>query len=471
VKRYRLTGQLVAKYRADQPVLVDVSGSWATRTGPEARRFASASRGVLAEADWDATPPGGAEMPRAPEEPGVEIVAIMGPVATRAGIDDACTWVDGYDAIEERLRCALECADGVLLVIDSPGGDAPGCFEAVRRMRAMVDERACSAAYALALVADEIHAPDVTTSRVGSIGCLSVHAEVSKMLEAEGVAVSVFRSGARKAEGLEVEALRPETAARIQAGVNECAAEFAALVAERRGMDPQALTDLEGASFTSRRALGLGLIDGLATREEATDMAIERATKAATGTPAAAPAAQAVQASNVALEAMGLRMATVLGTTDPDVAETLVDSLREEAKAGKAAVLAQKKQAEQLEAAERKSLLDRGEREGRLTPARRALLERKSVETLRELIVGVEADSERGIEAVEPLLPKLAASSVPRQPAEASPGDPAASRGGLTSEESEAHRLIGGVSEKELLAARAQLAKQSARAASAGEVS
>lgn len=94
-----------------------------------------------------------------PQPATVAIVGIEGPLAQRA-IYDLCGYVDGYDAIAARLQIALENPDvgAVVLRIDSPGGDAQGLEEAVRRMRlaveqsgkpcmVYVDELAASAAY------------------------------------------------------------------------------------------------------------------------------------------------------------------------------------------------------------------------------------------------------------------------------------------------------------------------------------
>lgn len=449
---YALTAELVAHHRPSVPLLLGVGGRWPRLEGPRL------------DDGW--------EMPEAPEMPEeapvVGVVQVVGPIAQRAHLEE-CTWVDGYDAIEDRLEDALTGpAESVVLVIDSPGGEAAGCFEAVRRMRGMVeqsgkrvvayvDECATSAAYALALVADEIYAPDVATTHIGSIGCVLVHTEVSRMLDEAGVGVTVVRSGARKAEGLGVEPLSPDAKARLQAAVSECGADFAALVGELRGMDPRKVAALEGASFTAGRALELGLIDGLASKEEVFTMATKNPAAPAATAPAPVAAAELIHTPSL-LEQLGAATVKLTGTADPHAAEALIASWKE--RADRAELLEQQAKAA-LEAAEQKeriALLDRGEREGRLTPAMRERLSDRPLASLRELLVG---DKESG---VEPLLAVLPAAATPREPTGAkSPANPGGPRGGLTQEERQVAKAMGLSDETEIVAARERLHKQDAR--------
>src|SRR5579872_2930810 len=73
------------------------------------------------------------------EEAGaVAVVSICGPLYQRR---DPWGWWDSYEEIEERARAAFESpSKKVLLRIDSPGGDAAGCFELSRALRAMSEE-------------------------------------------------------------------------------------------------------------------------------------------------------------------------------------------------------------------------------------------------------------------------------------------------------------------------------------------
>jgi len=83
--------------------------------------------------------------------------------------------------------------NGILLVIDSPGGTVSGTEElgaiikgTQKPIVAFVEDQACSAAYWLASCADEIIANN-TTAQVGSIGVLLSFMDVQPALEKEGV--------------------------------------------------------------------------------------------------------------------------------------------------------------------------------------------------------------------------------------------------------------------------------------------
>ena len=243
------------------------------------RSFGStlALRAAAPSSDW--LPVGGAAAPI----PRVGMVEVFGPIAHR-GSDDLCGFVDGYDTIERRFTRALadDELDAVVLVIDSPGGDVAGMAEAVGRMRAaaaasgkpvyaFADEQACSAAYAIATVAEKIFMPP--SGVTGSIGTACIHADQSAALESEGVKVTIVRSGDRKMEGGPLEPLTPEARNAYQAKVNAAATQFASIVAEARGGNAARWLALEGRSVLAPEALELGLVDGVKSLDDVIDLA------------------------------------------------------------------------------------------------------------------------------------------------------------------------------------------------------
>lgn len=216
----------------------------------------------------------------------VAIVDIRGPISQRAEAQ-LCSMIDGYDAIERRFASALDQADAVVLRIDSPGGDVAGLWPAIERMKkkkaeagkpvvAFADEVAASAAYALALVADEVYAPSSPGVHVGSVGAIAVHVDRSAALQQDGLKTTVIRSGAMKALGLGVEPLTEVGQAKLQAAVDAAAEMFAAQVAEARGLAVQAVLDLEGDVFSAQRAEELGLLDGIKSWDEVIAMTFEK---------------------------------------------------------------------------------------------------------------------------------------------------------------------------------------------------
>ena len=162
-------------------------------------------------------------------------------------------------------------------------------FEAAARMAAMrdasgkpvvvfADEMAASAAYALAMVADAgIVAPP--SGFVGSVGVISSAMSVSRALNAGGVDVRVFRSGAKKAVGGMTEPLSDDAAADIQKRIDDLAGIFAAHVGKARDKSPGEILALEGALFGSKDAMRLGLLDRVGSLEDAVRMAASASRK------------------------------------------------------------------------------------------------------------------------------------------------------------------------------------------------
>jgi len=217
----------------------------------------------------------------------VAVVDIHGPLAQRAWDCMGLFGGDGYDAIVERMQAAF--ADpktgGVLMRLDSPGGEVAGCFEAVRALRAMAqaagkplvayaDEMACSAAYALACAADTIVLPD--TGAVGSIGVITTIVDRSAQVQASGNKVHVITSGARKADGHPALPVSEDTLAVIQDEIDYLAQVFAREVAASRGLTPEAVLALQAGVFLGEHAIAQHLADHVGGLDLALSIAANR---------------------------------------------------------------------------------------------------------------------------------------------------------------------------------------------------
>jgi len=325
------------------------------------------------------------------------VVGVSGPLAQRAW---SC-WMfsgDGYDAIVQRAAAAFNDRDtrGVVLRLDSPGGEVAGCFEAVRTLRAMaresgkplvayVDEMACSAAYALACAASEIVAPD--TGLVGSIGVIMTVESYAEQLAAEGVSIALITSGAAKADGHPAVALSDDARARLQADVDQLAQVFAAEVAAGRpALDAKAALGLDARVLIGGAAVAAGLADHVGPLS----VALERARSLASrSTPTGAAGATtgrtmtllallgvATEADAViAVQKLTATRDQVLAATGAESTDAALGTLaawkRDAAAANdlRAQVEADRKAAA---ARERAELLDAAVASMRLTPAERA---------------------------------------------------------------------------------------------------
>jgi serine protease SohB len=176
------------------------------------------------------------------------------------------------DAIERAFK--LRHLSAVALAVNSPGGSPVQSALIAGRIRALAEEKeipvyafcedaAASGGYWLACAGDEIYAQGA--SIVGSIGVVSAGFGFPDLLAKIGVERRVHTAGGRKAI---LDPFRPENSddvdqlKDIQEDVHE---QFIEFVRARRGDRLDASDDVlfSGEFWTGRRALALGLIDGI----------------------------------------------------------------------------------------------------------------------------------------------------------------------------------------------------------------
>lgn len=162
----------------------------------------------------------------------------------------------------------------VALVVNSPGGSPAQSALIAGRIRALADEHdvpvvafvedvAASGGYWLATAADEIFAD--ANSIVGSIGVVYAGFGFTELIQRLGVERRLHATGAHKGA---LDPFQPEKADEIdhlKAIQGDIQDGFTAQVRERRGTRLKAPEDelFTGRYWTGRRALDLGLIDGL----------------------------------------------------------------------------------------------------------------------------------------------------------------------------------------------------------------
>ena len=209
---------------------------------------------------------------------GVAVIPVSGTLVQKLDSLRPYSGMTGYDGIRLNLLAAL--ADGqvkaVMLDIDSPGGEVPGCFDlsdtifAARNVKpiwAVLNEMAFSAAYALASAASRVTVP--RTGGTGSIGVVYLHTDLSRALDQAGITVSVLRYGARKYEGNTVEPLSDAARTRIQADLNATGELFVATVARNRRLAADRVRDQEAACYRGQLGLGAGLADAVMAPDQA----------------------------------------------------------------------------------------------------------------------------------------------------------------------------------------------------------
>lgn len=188
------------------------------------------------------------------------------------------SWATGYTYIARALRRGLADPEvrGIAFMINSPGGHVAGNFDLVdeifaargtKPMRAFAYEGAYSAAYSIASAASSIAMP--RTGGVGSIGVLTVHVDISKMMDEAGVKITYIHAGKHKVDGNPYEPLPDNVKARIQERIDALYDVFVSTVARNRGMDEQAVRDTEALTFSAQEATSNGLADSIGSLDDA----------------------------------------------------------------------------------------------------------------------------------------------------------------------------------------------------------
>jgi ClpP class serine protease len=203
---------------------------------------------------------------------GVAIITISGMIVQKLGTLRPAAGYTGCDGIRMAFLTALQdpAVRAIALSIDSPGGEVAGCFDLVdtiHRARgskpiwAILNENACSAAYAIASAADRITIP--RTGRAGSIGIITMHIDFSRALAKGGLAITMLQFGDRKADGNQVEPLSQRARAGYQAEADTLGRLFVATVARNRGLPAARVSATEAATYLGPVAVANCLADAV----------------------------------------------------------------------------------------------------------------------------------------------------------------------------------------------------------------
>ena len=183
---------------------------------------------------------------------------------------DALSGLRSYEQIREEVLDAATDPQvrGILLDIDSPGGEAAGMFDLMADLReatemkpvyAAANDDALSAAYGLASVAKEIFV--TRTGSAGSVGVIAVHLDESKANEQAGKQYTLLRAGARKAEHNSLEPLIDNGRASLQAELDRLHELFINEVSASRQIDPKQVRATDAQVYHADNAVAAGFAD------------------------------------------------------------------------------------------------------------------------------------------------------------------------------------------------------------------
>ncbi|WP_293573383.1 S49 family peptidase [Phaeobacter sp.] len=202
--------------------------------------------------------------------PLVAVVRLQGAIgmAGRGALNDVAL----APVLERAFRKGKPAA--VALEINSPGGSPVQSALIGARIRrlseeldvptyAFVEDVAASGGYWLAAAADEIYADE--SSVVGSIGVISAGFGADKFIARQGIERRVYTAGKSKSMLDPFRAEQPEDIARLKQLLGDIHENFITHVKDRRGEKLDQDVDLfTGEIWLGRRAVALGLIDGIA---------------------------------------------------------------------------------------------------------------------------------------------------------------------------------------------------------------
>ncbi len=209
---------------------------------------------------------------------GVAVVEVSGTLIQKCASLRPYSGMTGYNAIRQNMATALADAGvaAIVLNVDSPGGEVSGLFDlcdAIYGARgnkpiwAVVDECACSGAYALASCADRVLLP--RTGQMGSIGVIAMLVDFSRALERDGITVNILQYGKRKADGNALIPLAPEARAHFQKDIDAIGELFVDMVARNRRLSARAVRGQEAMVYQGADAVAQGLADAVMAPDQA----------------------------------------------------------------------------------------------------------------------------------------------------------------------------------------------------------
>jgi len=206
---------------------------------------------------------------RETEVAGYQIVPVYDTLVARA------SWFNSgettYGSLVVQIKEGIkEGQKDFLFDINSGGGEVTKCFSTCRELIALreehglnfvsvVNEFACSAAYAIACVAQKIYS--VKGAEQGSIGVISLRLCQMKYDENLGVDYLIVRSKEEKALGNPHEKVSAKELENTKNALTIIDNEFNMYVKEQRGISVEAIQDMKGRAYFDSEALNLGLID------------------------------------------------------------------------------------------------------------------------------------------------------------------------------------------------------------------
>ncbi|MGF2865684.1 S49 family peptidase [Salmonella enterica] len=209
---------------------------------------------------------------------GIAVLPVSGTLVHKLGGMRPFSGMTGYDGITARLQQAMDDPEvkGVLLDIDSPGGQGAGAFDCAdmiyrlgkqKPVWALANDQSCSAAMLLASACQQRLVTQ--TSRIGSIGVVMAHTSYASLLEQEGIDITLIYSGGHKVDLSETRKLPESVRMDYQQRMDGARLMFAEKVAQYTGLSVEAVMETEAAIYDGQAGIDVGLADEMINAADA----------------------------------------------------------------------------------------------------------------------------------------------------------------------------------------------------------
>jgi len=210
-------------------------------------------------------------------EDGLAIIEINGPMMKGSSKFGGCSTA----MVRKMIRDASINADvkEILLLVESGGGSVYGTKELAddvkkanekKRVTSYINDLGASAAYWVASQASTIFCNEM--AEIGSIGVVAIVEDSSGAYEREGVKVHVISTGSMKGAFADGAPVTDEMLADLQDKVDQINNVFKGSVMFGRSMSAEKLDAIaDGRTFTAKKSLELGLVDGIDSLESVID--------------------------------------------------------------------------------------------------------------------------------------------------------------------------------------------------------
>jgi signal peptide peptidase SppA len=216
--------------------------------------------------------------PYAVTDDGIAVIDIVGPLVNRASGDTLSGGPTTYSEIAEEVLDAGTDPQikGIVLEVDSPGGEVGGLFDLCdllsevsksKPVYGSASEDAFSAAYAIISCCDRIFLTQ--TGGLGSIGVIALHCDQSGLDSSVGLKYTAIYAGSHKNDFSPHEPLSQDAKDWLQGQINDTYSKFSAMVSSNRDMTDQAVRGTQARVFFGQKAITAGLGDQIGTLQDA----------------------------------------------------------------------------------------------------------------------------------------------------------------------------------------------------------